>query len=286
MISNISNFLYDILSTPLYLSKALLQYSKPTISGIQRSRNSLIIVCNGPSLNASLETILQVRDDHDLLVVNNIAQSEVYTALKPEYYLLADPAFFNNENQIALKTLDKIFSETSWDMNFLLPANCEEKLDDYYNSHIARYYYNKTSIGGIRFVRQLLYKWGFGLPSCTNVLMPSLLSGVNMGYKVIYIFGADFSWLKNLNVDFEKNTILSDEHFYDKKVVYRNLSSENKEHNTNMSISQQVFNFYRMLKNLDRIHQYAGYMGANIYNCSEQTMIESFPRLRFTTLST
>ena len=79
----------------------------------------LRVLCNGNSLN----DIISAHDKSShYMVVNFFCLSEFYAILRPKYYVLADPAFYTDEN--AINALKKLNNETSWEMTLFL-VNCK-----------------------------------------------------------------------------------------------------------------------------------------------------------------
>ena len=58
---------------------------------------------------------------------------------------------------------------------------------------------------------------GWGMPRPHNVLIPSIILSMRMGFKKIYLAGADHSWLKEIFVSEDNEVFLTQKHFYDEK---------------------------------------------------------------------
>ena len=67
--------------------------------------DELVILANGPSLNKTVETKKEFLDSRTLMAVNFCATSSIYTELRPEIYLIADPLFW-----IVDEKMNRLFS--------------------------------------------------------------------------------------------------------------------------------------------------------------------------------
>ena len=81
--------------TFLSLIKIALKSKKtsPLPHGLKNA-DELVILANGPSLNSTVEHNRAFLDSRTLLAVNFCATSPMFTELKPELYLIADPLFW------------------------------------------------------------------------------------------------------------------------------------------------------------------------------------------------
>ena len=91
---------------------------------------------------------------------------------------------------------------------------------------------------------------------------------INMGYKQIYLYGAEFSWTKNIDVDPENNKVfLNDSHFYNKTdIVYYN----------NGWYKWYLEAVVEMLDGTERIASYADEMKVKIFNRTKGSFIDAF----------
>ena len=59
-----------------------------------------------------------------------------------------------------------------------------------------------------------MYRIGAGMPRPRNVLIPSIMTGISLGFKRIFITGADHGWTKTLSVNDRNEVISVQPHFY------------------------------------------------------------------------
>ena len=145
------------------------------------------------------------------------------------------------------------------------------------NKHLSVVYYNKTPVEGLQAVNNFLFKLNLGMPRPYNVLVPTIFLALNMGFKSIYLFGADHSWHEEIKVDENNNVLVNHEHFYDNsaqvKPMYHLDGKEYYIHDIFRKL-YLAFKGYFVLKN------YAETLGAKILNASEKSYIDAFDKIK------
>ena len=72
----------------------IIRFSKKTKLPVEEHFNECIILGNGPSLGNSLQKKIEKIQSISLKIcVNSMAINKYYEILKPQYYILADPAW-------------------------------------------------------------------------------------------------------------------------------------------------------------------------------------------------
>ncbi len=242
----------------------------------------LVILGNGPSLN---DTIVQHSDflsERDLLAVNFAANAPVFRDLKPRYYVLTDPHFFVAFDQPNVAKLWDVFAnEVDWPLALFIPTKVKlhgewfDKLIK--NANVEIIFYNMTPVEGFKWFENMAYGKGWGMPRPRNVLIPSIMLGIDMRYGTIYIAGADHSWTKTLSVDDDNNVVSIQPHFY---------KEEEKEQQRvrvdymRYPLHQILYSFYVAFKSYYTISRYAQHRGIKILNITPGSFIDAFPRLK------
>jgi len=261
----------------------------------KKKTKSLIILGNGPSLNETLRHQYFFHDK-ELLCVNYFCRTEEFAELKPSFYVITSLEYFFNEEkkEFAIerrRTLESIAEITDWPMTFFVPAKAKSQREwksiFENNKNISIYYFNTTPISGFNFFTHFCYKNNWGMPRPHNVLIPSLMLGIRMKFKNIYITGADHSWLQELFVDSDNEVLLSQKHFYDKQ-------AQKQEHYRDMSIPQPMYHggstktrklhevlekFYYTFRSYWRIKSFAEDNSVKIYNITTESYIDAFERV-------
>ncbi|MDR0796583.1 MAG: DUF115 domain-containing protein, partial [Tannerella sp.] len=181
------------------------------------------ILGNGPSLKNDISRFdLNLKSDN-LMVVNDFAITELYTELKPEFYILADPAYYvenlkPNLQIIAQNLFVALHEKTNWPLSIFVPyeglKKIQEKLKE--NEHITVLGYNKVNTWkGFKWFDRWMYHKQWAIISGLNVIMVALSLSISMGIKKIYLLGVDHDWFKNLVVGDDNLLYILDTHFYD-----------------------------------------------------------------------
>lgn len=263
IISLISIFLFSSLSTARKISKLK-----------ENNLNNVHILVNGPSLKMMLDKHLDFFKNNDILTVNFFANSPFFSIIKPKYYVLLDPAFFGGDGSVVLSEKIQVLmdnlSSVSWKMTLFIPNsrnNIKDIVRRINNVNITVMPFCATRVTGFRWFRNRVYKLNLGIPSSKNVLLPSILLMLNKGYKIVYLYGAEFSWTKTFNVDQEDGKIYTDDiHFYDKT----RIPLKKGEFKSKLSFLVETLNA------TDYYAEYAKFIGSNIINRTPGSFIDAF----------
>lgn len=96
-----------------------------------------------------------------------------------------------------------------------------------------------------------------------------------MGFKDIYIIGADHSWIKTLDVNENNEVVSIQPHFYkDNNEEHSRVASVYK----NVRLHEILMSFHVAFKAYHQIAAYASAKGVNIYNSTPASYIDAFPR--------
>lgn len=173
----------------------------------------IVVLGNGPSLSLTMDSLPGFLSRRDLLAVNFSLNSSLIVALKPRYYVLADPHFFSAGEQDNVKQLWANINAVDWKMTLFVPANTK-RTNFINNSNIEIVRYHLTPVEGWKAMAHYAFKHNLGMPRPRNVLVPSIMLAIAMGYKKIYIAGADHTWLQNLWVQDDNQVVTKLPHFY------------------------------------------------------------------------
>lgn len=268
--------------TALSIVKIIIQ-SRPCDTPPQADAcDELVILGNGPSLNDTMETQTSFLKSRHLLAVNFAANTPIFTELRPRFYMLTDPVFFNRMELDNVQTLWRNFAEkVDWDMTLFIPTKVKRKGEWYNdittNSHINICTYNMTPVEGLHWFENYAYSHGMGMPRPRNVLIPSIMQGIAMRYKTIYLAGADHSWLKTLSVDDENRVVSIQPHFYkeDKKEEERIKVDYMK-----IKLHEVLESMYIAFRTYHTIRRYADTRSTIIINITPDSYIDAFPKTK------
>lgn len=280
--AKMQDMMSNVWQTGLSVAKIVLQSRKGERMPTAQKDAELVILGNGPSLNDTMTQHADFLDSRDLLAVNFAANAPVFTSLKPKYYVLTDPHFFVAFNEPNVATLwNKFAQDVDWNMTLFIPTKIKRSGEWYErllkNENVRIITYNMTPVEGCQWFENLAYGTGWGMPRPRNVLIPSLMLGINMKYSTIYVAGADHSWTKTLSVDDDNNVVSIQPHFY---------KEEEKEQQRvridymKYPLHQILYSFYVAFKSYYTISRYARHCGTRILNITPGSFIDAFERLR------
>ncbi len=239
------------------------------------SGRTLVIMGNGPSLSRSLHDFPEAFGANPLMAVNFAANTDEFLVLRPRYYMLADPVFFNRGGNENVDKLWRTVSEkVDWPMTMFVPyANIGNVSVG--NANVVVSPFNFVGVEGFDAFCVRAYRSRLAMPRPRNVLIPSIMVGLWLGYRNIYITGADHSWTKTLDVN-ERNEVVSlQPHFYkDNDSERRRVASVYK----NIRLHELLLSFHIAFKAYFGVARYADAVGAHVYNATPGSFIDAFER--------
>lgn len=259
------------------LIKIVLLSRRPTVRKTA-GNEEIVILGNGPSLNQTVAESMPFLASRKKLAVNFAANTPLFLELKPEYYVLADPHFFQaSDNENVKKLWDTFLTKVDWEMTLFVPTRIKNPHLDRLkqNSHITVNRYNTTPIEGFKAFRNTVYRMGLGMPRPRNVLIPSIMLALNAGFRTVYVAGADHSWMKTLSVNDRNQVVSIQPHFY--KDNEKETARVNTEY-MNYPLHQIIYSFYVAFKSYYVIRDYAASIGATVWNITPESFIDAFPR--------
>lgn len=253
---------------------------------MDQSGKPILILGNGPSLDEDIAKALPDLASVDLMCVGRLAESHLYSALRPKYYVFVDPMWWSDNAPEVTKDLrnnlfDDIRKGTHWPMTILAPYAAagyfKAVFADVDNLRLA--FFNNTPVTGEPWLTTAVYDRGLGMPPAQNVLVACLYLCLHMGYKKVILLGADHSWHETLALDEQNRVCLRDRHFYDKAVALRPFTMDGSSDKI-FTMDALFFALGRMFAGYWQIAAYAKTLGVRIINASSVTYIDAFPRLQ------
>lgn len=236
------------------------------------NRRTCIVLGNGPSLNEALRN--KEVEKGDYFALNMFVLSEYFVVLKPSFYFLVDGAFFNpydsREKELSEKIVDSL-SKVYWKMVLIVPNRIDyhsfaKRLN---NPNITVLRTNTNDFLGYKTIRNFIYKINMGAPPCQTVMITALFSAINLGYKKIFLYGADHSWTKDLTVNDNNIVCYGDRHVYS-----TGLSVIEKK----INIATMLDRFSRMFKSHYVIREYADSQNVSIINKTKGSFVDAYER--------
>ena len=238
---------------------------------------TLIVLANGPSLNTTIEENKDILLAHDALSVNFAPLSDVFFEICPKYHVLADPLFFRECESENVRKLYERLRSVDWPMTLFVPVKCAKTVSRLLegNSFITVNTFNFVGVEGYAWLERVAYNRRRGMPRPRNVLVPALMCGMWLGYKKIYIVGADHSWMQTISVDDANNVISVQPHFYkDDKGEQQRVDTAYR----NYRLHDIVESFAIAFRSYHNVQRYAVSRGVEITNSTPCSFIDAFPR--------
>lgn len=240
------------------------------------------ILGNGPSLNLVLED-MNNKTNTKMCVVNFSILSPMFRKIKPNYYVIADPAFFIRPyKDDRFKQVIKELNNIDWKLSIFIPSiyynKFNQELKPRPNIKIIPFKLNPFHEDmGFDKIRYKAYEMGLACPRVQNVVIASIYCMINTGYKKIHLYGVEHSWTSQIIVNKDNQVCLKDTHFYDKNETKSKPWMKNE---------KEVFKMHEILRTLSYmfigyhdLQHYAEYLGdIEIINNTKDSFIDAFKK--------
>ncbi|MBD5322010.1 MAG: hypothetical protein HDS01_04470 [Bacteroides sp.] len=263
--------------------KLVLQSRRATITRDDRKGRPLLILGNGPSLAANISGDMDILRSHDTLAVNFAANTDDFFEIRSRYYLLMDPYYFtpDNPDPNVKRLFDRLNRLVTWDMTLFIPVGRNKDVLGIDNPRIRIERFNPVGVEGFAWLEHLAIRCRRGLPRPRNVLVPAIMVGIWLGYKDIYLLGADHSWLRTLDVDDDNHVISVQPHFYaDGEEEHKRVATLFRD----TRLHELLGSFTMAFRSYHGIRRYVDTSDVNIYNATPGSYIDAFPRRRIDSL--
>jgi len=244
-----------------------------------------IVLGNGPSLKIDMDRVLKESLTSEVYVLNYFAVTEYFNEIKPEYYVLTDRMFWDqNANTDIKKDNEQLFlclDRVEWKMNIICPEGgfklISERLIKNKNIKVL-----KVNSVNVEFKTEKINLFALN----QNIITPHFINGLVMVlWHAIYrnrldieIYGADFSLFKEYFIDQVTNDLYnSASHFYENSDAENNASRKYPNEPKKMlhtRMYQQWSSFYQMylLSKMAKIRK------IKITNFSSNSFLDCFDR--------
>lgn len=282
----LQNFLTNAEKSIATILKVLiLSKFRSEIKAAQREKEALIIG-NGPSFKEILENHFNWLKNKELFCVNDFGKTKFYEKLRPESYVICDALYWRDDaNAAAMASRKELFTalkdKTHWKLRFYCPFEAKKykkwREELVRNEHIEIVYYNNTPVEGWDWFKFLFFRRNLGMPRPHNVLLPSIFLALNLGYKTLYLCGADHSWLPLITVTSDNRVLMKQKHFYSDNEpagapFLKNGKEESRLHDVLMT-------FYIMFSGYFELKRYADFRDGRVINLTTDSFIDAFEKL-------
>ncbi len=289
---SVSGFLTNLIASFVSILKVLVR-GRFRVRFPAPQRPVCSILGNGPSLTESLREHGDFLRSTETVAVNNFASSSAYVQMRPQNYVLLDPAFFQyhaehkGERHDVRQTLEAMRSQTEWPMFLYVPYQArrsyfiEQLRQD--NPLITPVFFNYTVVRGFRWLRHWLYRTGLGMPQSQNVLVASLCLMLNRRFETIYLFGADHSWHEEIRLGEANELLMRQPHFYDNPKDVPLIPVYDVVKNEYSRMSAQFLSLHKAFYGYEVLREYAHSLGVRVLNASAKSYVDAFPRVKLMT---
>ena len=274
MLFRSASFASRLGQTAKSIVKLLTQRRRATITKADADTSRpLIILANGPSLNQTIAESLPSLQAHPTLAVNFAANAPEFRTLRPRYYVFIDPHFFSATDDPNVTRLWDNLARVDWPMTLIVPARRRRLIPKSVN--IDTLTVNDIAVEGFLPLENAAFARGWGMPRPRNVLIPSIMAAIAMGFKEIYLTGADHSWMKTISVNDNNQVVSIQPHFYkdnDKELARVRTDYLHRPLHTILDSFRIAFASYHT------IARFAATRGIRIVNSTPGSYIDAFPR--------
>lgn len=283
-IKSLLKCLVDFIYTFIVIFRIACNYAPPLPYKIKD--NPLFIIANAPSFYRQISENPNFFRDREIMCVNHLCTSELYDLLKPRYYCMMDPAFWEKPEKMDSKLrerIEKCFQEllkkTTWKMDLFIPVSARNNTYirniSSWNSNIVVRYTPIVTYNGIKAFENWFIKKGLCNFITINVCIGALSAAMSIGYKRIYLLGADHDWIHKVVVDDHNNLVMEDNHSYEieKKAIVLTHMDGSKEY-----LHELLYYNAIGFREYWKIAKYADKEGIEIYNATPSSYIDAFPR--------
>lgn len=278
IINFLSNLAYSLRAIAYVNPAERLKYKKRTLGCIY-------VLGNGPSLKDKLAKIEATNDSTSTFAVNDFGVSSYYAIIRPTYYMLVDPAYWNEEVNIADKELrEKLYSNmnelTKWPMTLYVPSSVIKiikRRNFITNPNITIQPFNYTNFHPSQSSYfKFILKHNFGVVPVGNILGQAIYASIQLGYSEVQIYGAEHSWTEDIRVNDMNEVCTIKKHFF----------SEDEETLIPWcKTNGEVFKMHEILTSLRNhfygywfLNWYSQEVGVKVFNCTPKSFIDAFER--------
>lgn len=277
------NFIRDLFLLELFWLRCLkFHVRRYALPAGKKNGETLYVMGNGPSLKDDLPSIIEAcrQPGHHALAVNFCAATEEFFQVKPAVYCLLDGLFFtHSHSEDKVRAMYELLnSKVDWPMELVLPASFAKHIRDFVkidNPNIKKTFINTLTYTGPESLAHRYYRKGYAMPAAQNIVIMGIMVALNRGYSNIRLYGVDHTFLDGIGVDEDNHVVFRDTHFYgaQQRVL---TDKDGKPYHLSRYLGVLSITFDSHLK----LMAYAEELGTDILNCTRNSMIDAYPRLK------
>lgn len=230
---------------------------------------ALSLVLNGPSVKRTVKYLDPNKTD--VMMVNLAPLTPLYHDLKPKYLCICDSCYTKKKKRNYL--LRDELLKTSEDITIFLPHFLKGKNLFSETNLKVKYIFSPTGLSDYDVISYKLMEKNLMVPEYNNICIMAIYVAIQLGYKKIYLYGADENFVKEMEVDDNNRITRRDDHYYGKGTM-----CESAEHRYDMET--MMYMMYRILNGLKKLRNYAEKENVRIINMSDDSWVDCFKRYK------
>ena len=251
------------------------------------STKQLAILGNGPSLKEQLPKLIEQRawQEADMMAVNFFALSEEFSIVKPKYYVISDPMFFRKAGASERITAlyNALAEKVDWAMTLYVQYYNPEHFDYATavgnNPNIRIVPFHSTVFHGFRSIEFWCYRHGLGSGNWGTVVQNGILTGIQIGYRTIELYGVDHTLLDGLTVDDQNRLCRIKSHYYDSaptaaEPIYYNATNPPRPY----TMAEYLAETAELFRGHEVLRDFAAEQGVRIINRTTGSLIDAYER--------
>ncbi len=272
-------FIINLFATLASLVFVLLFSRCNLARSLPKLRSNCVLLGNGPSLRSSLNASSELISNCDVVVTNDFPITPEFQIIKPNYYYLIDNAFFllSNKDIVFPRTIAicEALQSVDWDIHVFVPGKYKFILESHVNNNRVKFhYFNLTPCDGFDAFKFLLFEYGLALPYANNVLIPALIHVINSRYSNIYIYGAEHNWTSYFTLDEDNRLCMAGQHYFSETQEKPRVWWKSKD--VSLLVHEALYALSITFRAYHVISRYAMKKNVNIYNCTNNSLIDAF----------
>lgn len=280
-----SNFISQGINTGISLVKIVIRLGFRSCLP-ETEEKTCIVLGNGPSLNQSFHNHFDFFKKYSLICVNNFSITDEYIQLKPRYYVMLDPGLWSGVGASENNTINCIQTKTTWELYLLVPHIAKSSILfqqlEKANANVKVTYFNYTVFKGFKNIAHVFYKMNLAMPQSQNVLVATLFLSINIGFKKVYLVGADHSWHEHLHVNNENVVCVKHIYFYNGEENIAHVPFYKGAHRRNevFTMDEILAVWSKAFYGYIALNKYAESCNCQVFNASEISYIDAFKRVK------
>lgn len=249
-------------------------------------KKKLLVLANGPSLKQSLEEIIKKNEykSNDVITVNFMLNDDSFFIMKPKYHVISDYHLFYDSADNKTRVDDffeKVNTQVDWSLTLFITYSLwknKKWKTKFTNSNLTLLPFHCIAAPESIGASYILSQMGLLGANYGSVLHHSIYIPILLGYKELFIYGADHTFFDGLCVDDNNRVCRKVTHFYDNstevKPIFNSYTGEKRPYKMSYFVSE----YEKVFLGHDILRYIADKKGVEIYNMTPVSLIDSYKR--------